>query len=105
MYKIYELMRDENMNKLTKEQFNRAAYFLKNQANDIDRAMFEHFFENKPLKEVINILSKYQNEDGGFGKLDYDFEYPFSCVKHTESACRYIFALKPNNTEAYFLPY
>jgi|GEM_PF-1067372 hypothetical protein len=71
----------------------KASRFLKTQAQDIDRAMFEYFFEDKPLDEVITVLSTYQNDDGGFGKLDYDFEYPYSCLKHTESACRYIFAL------------
>lgn len=81
------------MKKLMKEQFNKAVQFLMTQVQDIDRAMFEYFFENKPLDEVIDILATYQNEDGGFGKLDYDFEYPYSCLKHTESACRYIFAL------------
>lgn len=81
------------MNKLTKEQFNNATHFLKTQAQDIDKAMFEHFFEDKPLNEVVDILTTYQNKDGGFGRLDYDFECPDSCLKHTESACRYIFAL------------
>jgi len=84
----------EIVKRLSKTQFNKAVLFLKTQAQDIDRAMFEYFFENKPLDEVIDVLITYQNEDGGFGKLDYDFEYPYSCLKHTESACRYIFALK-----------
>lgn len=82
------------MKKLTKEQFIKAAHFIKTQAQDIDRAMYEHFFEDKPLDEVIDILTIYQNEDGGFGTLDYDIGCPFSYLKHTESACRYIFALK-----------
>lgn len=82
------------MNKLTIEQFNNAVQFLKTQAQDIDRAMFEYFFEDKPLNEVVAVLAEYQNEDGGFGTLDYDIGYPYSCLKHTESACRYIFALK-----------
>lgn len=66
---------------------------MKTQAQDIDLAIFEYFFEDKPINEVIDILTAYQNEDGGFGKLDYDFEYPYSCLKHTESACRYIYYL------------
>jgi hypothetical protein len=78
---------------LSKEQFQKARLFMKTQAQDIDLAMFEYFFEDKPIDKVIDILATYQNEDGGFGKLDYDFEYPYSCLKHTESACRYIFAL------------
>lgn len=82
------------MKKLSGEQFQKAARFLKTQAQDIDRAMFEHFFEDKPLHEAVDILAQYQNKDGGFGTLDYDIGYPRSCLKHTESACRYIFALK-----------
>lgn len=81
------------MRKLTKQQFEKAKEFMKTQAQDIDLAMFEYFFEDKPLIEVIHVLETYQNTDGGFGKLDYDFEYPGSCLKHTESACRYIFDL------------
>ncbi len=82
------------MKKLTKEQYDMAVCFLKSEAQDIDKAVFEYFFENKPLAEVTDILQSYQNEDGGFGWLDYDFECPVSCLKTTESACRYIFALK-----------
>jgi len=78
----------------------KASRFLKTQAQDIDKAMFEYFFEEKPLDEVIAVLSTYQNDDGGFGKLDYDFEYPYSCLKHTESACRYIFALNDISAES-----
>jgi hypothetical protein len=84
----------KTVKKLTREQFNKAAQFLKTQAQDIDRAMYEHFFKNKILDEVVDVLAAYQNEDGGFGTLDYDIGYPYSCLKHTESACRYIFALK-----------
>ena len=81
------------MTKLSAAQFEKARGYMKTQAQDIDRAMFEHFFENKPLDDVVCVLAAYQNADGGFGRLDFDFEYPYSCLKHTESACRYIFAL------------
>ena len=69
------------MTKLKKEQFIKAREFMKTQARDIDRAMFEHFFEGKPLDETAETLAAYQNEDGGFGRLDYDFEYPGSCYQ------------------------
>ncbi len=82
------------MNKLTREQKNKAVSFLKTEAQDIDKAMYEYFFESMPLDHVAGILQSYQNEDGGFGRLDYDFECPVSCLKATESACRYIFALR-----------
>lgn len=82
------------MQKLTKQQYNKAVQFLKTQAQDIDRAMFEYFFERKPIEEVIKVLENYQNADGGFGLLEYDMQFPHSCLKNTESACRYIFALE-----------
>ena len=81
------------MKHLTKTQFEKARNFLYNYAQDIDLAMFQYYFEEKPKSEVIEILEKYQNEDGGFGTLDYDFIFSMSCLKQTESACRYIYAL------------
>lgn len=99
MINVYVRQEIREMKKLSKEQFNKTVEFLKIEAQDIDKAMFEYFFESKPIDEVINILASYQNEDGGFGKLDYDFEYPYSCLKHTESACRHIFALENISAE------
>ena len=45
------------MNKFSSTQFTKAREFMKTQAQDIDRAVFEYFFEAKPLDEVINVLS------------------------------------------------
>lgn len=86
------------MNCLTKKQFAKARDFMYGYAQDIDLAMFQYFFENKPKEQVIEILEKYQNEDGGFGTLDYDFIFHKSCLKQTESACRYIFSLNISET-------
>ena len=41
------------MQKLTKEQFQKAKEYMKTQAQDIDLDMFEYYFEDKPLNEVI----------------------------------------------------
>lgn len=81
------------MEKLSKAQFEEARNFMYSHAQDIDLAMFQYYFEGKPKSEVIEVLEKYQNADGGFGTLDYDFIFSDSCLKQTESACRYIFAL------------
>lgn len=81
------------MEKLSKAQFEKARNFMYTYAQDIDLAMFQYYFEGKPKSYVIEVLGKYQNEDGGFGTLDYDFIFANSCLKQTESACRYIFAL------------
>lgn len=42
---------------------------------------FRYHFKQKPKTEVIEVLEKYQNEDGGFGTLDYDFIYHTPCLK------------------------
>lgn len=86
------------MEKLSKAQFEKARNFMYDHAQDIDLAMFQYYFEGKPKSEVIEILEKYQNADGGFGMLDYDFIFKNSCLKQTESACRYIFALDVPDT-------
>lgn len=85
---------------LTKKQFEKAREFMYGYAQDIDLAMFQYYFENKPQEQVIEVLEKYQNEDGGFGTLDYDFCFSKSCLKQTESACRYIFALNAPETHS-----
>lgn len=86
------------MKNLSKTQFEKARDFMYSYAQDIDLAMFQYYFDGKPKSEVIEILEKYQNEDGGFGTLDYDFMFTDSCLKQTESACRYIFALDVPDT-------
>lgn len=81
------------MKRLSKNQFQLSTQYLKTQAQDIDKAMYEYFFEDKSIDSVLDILASYQNDDGGFGMLDYDIECPVSCLKSTESACRYLFKL------------
>ncbi|MDE7211663.1 MAG: hypothetical protein K2O03_09510 [Lachnospiraceae bacterium] len=82
------------MEKLTKQQFDKAVQYLKTQAQDIDRVMFEYFFEHRSVEDVLAVLGSYQNEDGGFGLLEYDMQFPHSCLKNTENACRYLFDLQ-----------
>ena len=42
----------------------------------------------------MEALAKYQHENGGFGGLDYEFEYQGPCLKCTEHAIEYILNLK-----------
>lgn len=82
------------MKKMAREQYSKVVTFMKTHAEKIDRVMYEYIFLNKPFEEVVDILQSYQSEDGGFGMLDYDIAYPYSCLKTGESACRYIYALR-----------
>jgi hypothetical protein len=53
--------------KLTPESYSRACNFVKKNAREIDRAMFEYRFEGGSIDAVLEELAKYQNSDGGFG--------------------------------------
>ena len=72
------------MNYLTREAFNRARDFIKTQARPLDRALFEHRFEDAPVERVAAALSRYQNADGGFGHaLEPDVRTPHSSALAT----------------------
>lgn len=47
--------------------FEKAKIFLYRNARPLDLAQFQYHFENEDKETVMNILSYYQNEDGGFG--------------------------------------
>jgi len=65
--------------KLTQENFDRAALFVKNHARAIDRCLFAYHFEHGPAGDVLDALRAYQNPDGGFGHaIEPDFRLPSS---------------------------
>ena len=45
------------MNKLTKEQFERARQFLKTRARKLERALFEYEFESGGQEPILNRIS------------------------------------------------
>lgn len=46
----------------------------------------------------MNVLAKYQHENGGFGGLFYEFDYQSSCLKGTEIAIGYILGINEKPT-------
>ena len=72
------------MRRLSSEQYEGAREFLKTEARPLDRALFEHRFEEAPAEHVIVELARYQNEDGGFGRaLEPDVRTPSSSALAT----------------------
>ena len=56
-----------------------ARSFFQSNGRDIDRARFEHHFGDLSLEELLSILGRYQNSDGGFGNgLEPDISAPDS---------------------------
>ena len=82
------------MLKLTSENFIKARDYIFTHADDINRAWFRYNFEDGDTNAFMDVLGKYQHDNGGFGGLVYEFEYQGPCLKCTEHAFRYIFYLK-----------
>ena len=65
----------------------KAKQFILQNARPIDLAVYNYFFEHASNKSVMDELSKYQNEDGGFGKgLEADYWNPNSSPIATNDA-------------------
>ncbi len=58
-------------------------------SRSLEQAIFVHRFERENEQEIVNELSKFQNEDGGFGHgIESDFRLPLSSPMHTSVALR-----------------
>lgn len=67
--------------------FEKAKGFIKRNARPIDFVRWQYHFENGSKEAVLDILSFYQNEDGGFGHaLENDCWNPNSTPIHTWAA-------------------
>lgn len=67
--------------------FLKAKEFMYRNARPLDLARFQYHFENGSKEAVINALSYYQNEDGGFGHaVEADCWNPNSIPLHSNTA-------------------
>lgn len=67
--------------------FARAADFIYRNARPLDLARFQYHFENGSKNAVMNVLSHYQNADGGFGHaVEADCWNPDSTPLHASTA-------------------
>jgi hypothetical protein len=64
----------------------RAGHFLEQQGRDIDRARFAYHFSAGSQEELLAVLGRYQNADGGFARLEVDIKAPESNPFATELA-------------------
>ncbi len=82
------------MQKLTHNNFIKARDYIFMHGDDIDCAWFRYIFEGNNTDDFLDVLAKYQHENGGFGGLYYEFDYQGPCLKSTEIAVKYILNLK-----------
>jgi len=67
--------------------FEKARTFMYRNARPLDLARFQYHFENGSKQNVMNVLSYYQNEDGGCGHaIEADCWNPNSTPLHTSGA-------------------
>ena len=78
------------MLKLSQENFINVRDYVLANCDDISRAWFCYHFEGGNADAFMEVLANYQHECGGFGGLDYGFDYQGSCLKCTEYAIGYI---------------
>jgi len=68
--------------------FEKAREFMYRNARPLDLARFQYHFEDGSKENVVNVLSYYQNTDGGFGHaLEADCWNPTSTPLHAGTAC------------------
>lgn len=71
--------------------FEKARAFMYRNARPLDLARFQYHFEKGSQEAVLNILSYYQNEDGGFGHaVEADCWNPNSIPLHSNTASEII---------------
>ncbi|WP_341357893.1 hypothetical protein [Rossellomorea sp. y25] len=81
--------------KLTTQQWNTAATYIKTHARPIDQKIFSYFFEEGSKEEAIIELSRFQNADGGFGRsLEPDFRLDSSSPMATTVGLQFAKDLK-----------
>lgn len=79
---------------LTKDRFEKARAFVKQNARRLDLALFAFYFENGAAAAVLDALAAYQNGDGGFGHaVEPDIRLPDSSPLVTSVALQYAVAV------------
>lgn len=87
------------MKLLTKNDFEKAERFIKEYGRPLEIARFKYEFNDAPLGEVLEALSGFQNDDGGFGHaLEPDLRTRESSVLCTSMALQILRGLSIANT-------
>jgi hypothetical protein len=72
------------MKQLSQKAYERAQQYLFRHGRPLERALYQHHFENAAVDEVLIELMHFQNEDGGFGHaLEPDLRTPESSALAT----------------------
>ena len=79
------------MKKLTKNDVDNITNWLFNNGRDVDIARYNCLFYGETKELVLNGVTLYENEDGGFGKgIEPDLQNPYSNVIATAMVFEYL---------------
>ncbi|ANU23316.1 hypothetical protein [Planococcus donghaensis] len=89
------------MNKLSLDQFEKAALFIKTTARPLERTLFAWEFEGGSSEAILSEVKKFQNKDGGFGHgLESDFRCKESSALATAVGLHLLSDIGVTETEA-----
>lgn len=86
--------------KISKEIFEKSSSWIKRNARPLEAARWEYYFEGGSKEKVIEYLSAFQNEDGGFGHgIEPDFWVPYSSPMATWAAGQILMEIDADKDE------
>lgn len=84
---------------MSKEQFERAAQFMRETARPLEKAWYAYEFEGGSAEDVARELGVYQNADGGFGNgLEPDIRCAASSAIATTVALQHLTHMKATSS-------
>ncbi|MDR7856764.1 hypothetical protein [Tissierella sp.] len=86
------------MRQLSKRTFNEINSYMNKEARGLERAIFNYYFNDTNGDDILDMLEKYQNPDGGFGRgIESDFMLLDSSPMATSIGLRYLNLLKDDH--------
>lgn len=79
------------MKKLSKSLLCQLNSYMNKEARPLERAIFNYYFNDSSVKDILDSLELYQNLDGGFGRgVEPDFKLIKSSPMATSMGLRYL---------------
>lgn len=86
------------MKKLSKEVFYEINSYMNKEVRDLEKVIFNYYFNDLNGNYILDILEQYQNPDGGFGRgIESDFKLNDSSSMATSIGLRYLNLLRDND--------
>lgn len=79
------------MQKLSNTLFNQLNSFMNTEARTLEKAIFNYYFNDASIDNILDSLESFQNSDGGFGRgIEPDFQLIQSSPMATSIGLRYL---------------